>query len=494
MERLCLQLTAKLREPRRLAPPEAPARTRRNSKPAVVGHDVDCVQRSVASKRRAPARTSPYRDSRATRRAVRSWARARRRTAVRRDRGCERRWRRLRRAERLQKRIAAIKERRLWHARALTAGGSPSATPPPQNHNADTRRSVRSFAREIGRGAVQPHFDFRAEAAQLARRGTRGQRPADVGVEQTRGIDARDPRGWLRRSAGSRAHPHRAARIRGRTMREIAAIHVRAFLRAEAQQSAIGEPHVIEPRLQVNGCGEPRIARRRRGSNRPSAQHWATDMCERSGGAEIGAQPGTPVGDALRAAGEAQQPVERGQIERGGNALPRTASSGRYKSERISVRRRMAVSYRTHEDHSATTRRHQSHPALRRRFRRDRRAGDSRELHRHRELARALGCRAPSKTSTVGTARAGVRAANPKWWCWRPAHGRYFRARRCARSSRREEIGLEVMEIGAACRTYNVLVGEERQVLAAILLPGPRRDPSEDTGGESCLARPMVRS
>src|SRR4051794_311194 len=32
-------------------------------------------------------------------------------------------------------------------------------------------------------------------------------------------------------------------------------------------------------------------------------------------------------------------------------------------------------------------------------------------------------------------------------------------------------IGLEVMEIGAACRTYNVLVGEERRVLAAILLP-----------------------
>jgi uncharacterized protein len=38
-------------------------------------------------------------------------------------------------------------------------------------------------------------------------------------------------------------------------------------------------------------------------------------------------------------------------------------------------------------------------------------------------------------------------------------------------------IGLEVMEIGAACRTYNVLVGEERRVLAAILLPGPPKGP-----------------
>jgi len=38
-------------------------------------------------------------------------------------------------------------------------------------------------------------------------------------------------------------------------------------------------------------------------------------------------------------------------------------------------------------------------------------------------------------------------------------------------------IGLEIMEIGAACRTYNVLVGEERHVLVAILLPGPSKGP-----------------
>jgi uncharacterized protein len=34
------------------------------------------------------------------------------------------------------------------------------------------------------------------------------------------------------------------------------------------------------------------------------------------------------------------------------------------------------------------------------------------------------------------------------------------------------KIGIEVMEVGAACRTYNVLVSEERKVLAAVLLPG----------------------
>jgi uncharacterized protein len=36
------------------------------------------------------------------------------------------------------------------------------------------------------------------------------------------------------------------------------------------------------------------------------------------------------------------------------------------------------------------------------------------------------------------------------------------------------KVGLEVMEMGAACRTYNVLVGEDRRVLAAVLLPGAR--------------------
>ncbi len=36
------------------------------------------------------------------------------------------------------------------------------------------------------------------------------------------------------------------------------------------------------------------------------------------------------------------------------------------------------------------------------------------------------------------------------------------------------KIGLEVMEIGAACRTYNVLLGEDRRVVAAVLLPGTR--------------------
>ena len=41
------------------------------------------------------------------------------------------------------------------------------------------------------------------------------------------------------------------------------------------------------------------------------------------------------------------------------------------------------------------------------------------------------------------------------------------------RSLIERRIGFETMDCAAACRTYNVLVSEERKVLAAILLPGP---------------------
>ena len=36
----------------------------------------------------------------------------------------------------------------------------------------------------------------------------------------------------------------------------------------------------------------------------------------------------------------------------------------------------------------------------------------------------------------------------------------------------RRKVGLEVMNLGAACRTYNILVQEERRVAAALFLSG----------------------
>ncbi|MEO7062891.1 MAG: Mth938-like domain-containing protein [Dokdonella sp.] len=38
----------------------------------------------------------------------------------------------------------------------------------------------------------------------------------------------------------------------------------------------------------------------------------------------------------------------------------------------------------------------------------------------------------------------------------------------------RQRIGIEVMDNAAACRTYNLLAGEGRRVIAAIMLPAPR--------------------
>lgn len=45
-----------------------------------------------------------------------------------------------------------------------------------------------------------------------------------------------------------------------------------------------------------------------------------------------------------------------------------------------------------------------------------------------------------------------------------------FPARELALALATAGIGLEVMDSGAACRTYNILAGEERKVVAAILV------------------------
>ena len=48
-------------------------------------------------------------------------------------------------------------------------------------------------------------------------------------------------------------------------------------------------------------------------------------------------------------------------------------------------------------------------------------------------------------------------------------------------------IGLEVMEIGAACRTYNVLVGEERRVLGGGIVAGSPEGTRVKTQGEKVV-------
>jgi len=44
-------------------------------------------------------------------------------------------------------------------------------------------------------------------------------------------------------------------------------------------------------------------------------------------------------------------------------------------------------------------------------------------------------------------------------------------------------VGLEAMEIGAACRTYNVLVSEGRRVLMALIMGGPAAGTADPRAG-----------
>jgi uncharacterized protein len=43
-------------------------------------------------------------------------------------------------------------------------------------------------------------------------------------------------------------------------------------------------------------------------------------------------------------------------------------------------------------------------------------------------------------------------------------------------------IALEALELGAACRTYNVLAQENREVILGVILTGAGSAPEEDTG------------
>jgi len=45
-----------------------------------------------------------------------------------------------------------------------------------------------------------------------------------------------------------------------------------------------------------------------------------------------------------------------------------------------------------------------------------------------------------------------------------------FPAARCLAPFAEAQIGIEVMDTGAACRTYNILMGEGRRVVAALLM------------------------
>ena len=59
--------------------------------------------------------------------------------------------------------------------------------------------------------------------------------------------------------------------------------------------------------------------------------------------------------------------------------------------------------------------------------------------------------------------------SSPKSCCSAPARGNCFRAAEFGAHFLRAGVGFEVMDTGAACRTFNVLVAEQRRVVALLI-------------------------
>lgn len=58
----------------------------------------------------------------------------------------------------------------------------------------------------------------------------------------------------------------------------------------------------------------------------------------------------------------------------------------------------------------------------------------------------------------------------------------------------RRALALEVMDLGAACRTYNVLLQDQRRVVAALVIASGSGPPEEDTRRGSPFGQAIIRS
>ena len=61
----------------------------------------------------------------------------------------------------------------------------------------------------------------------------------------------------------------------------------------------------------------------------------------------------------------------------------------------------------------------------------------------------------------------------PESYCWAPEVGSAFPSPALLRPLIEARIGYEVMDVAAACRTYNLLTSEGRKVAAALLFDRP---------------------
>lgn len=65
-----------------------------------------------------------------------------------------------------------------------------------------------------------------------------------------------------------------------------------------------------------------------------------------------------------------------------------------------------------------------------------------------------------------------IRALQPEVVLLGTGNAQVFPARELMRALLRDGVGLEIMDTASACRTYNILMGEGRRVVAALIIEG----------------------
>ena len=121
----------------------------------------------------------------------------------------------------------------------------------------------------------------------------------------------------------------------------------------------------------------------------------------------------------------------------------------------------------TCDSHQESTSAPNRHPLVRDRARSRSTTGIPRPADRRRLGDRAGPAVAAPRSSRPRTPPPRSRSS-PRWCCSAPASGNYFPAADFGAHFLRAGIGFEVMDTGAACRTFNVLVAEHRRVVALL--------------------------
>ena len=123
-------------------------------------------------------------------------------------------------------------------------------------------RGCRARSRAVLSAAACSHISISVPSRRSSRRRrTRGSARTDVGIQQARRIDARRAACAAAPLSRKPRSPASCSAYSGPKARANSAHQAVAFCGVEAQQPAIGEPHMIEPRFEVHRRREPGVAR-----------------------------------------------------------------------------------------------------------------------------------------------------------------------------------------------------------------------------------------